>query len=74
MYTGSVPGKITSTVASQDGRKEVPATPNTCAGDTSDQALMALLSRLKAAVDPEEIRQLSVQIERIVFHKQFTDA
>jgi hypothetical protein len=41
--------------------------------DTSDQALAALLSRLKAAVDPEEIRQLSAQIERVVFHKQFTD-
>jgi hypothetical protein len=25
------------------------------------------------AVDPNEIRQLSDQIERVVFHKQFTD-
>jgi hypothetical protein len=42
--------------------------------DTSDQALAALLNRLKAAVDLAEIRQLSGQIERVVFHKQFTNA
>ena len=42
--------------------------------DTSDQALVALLNRLKATTDPAEIRQLSSQIERIVFHKQFANA
>jgi len=42
--------------------------------DTSDQALAMLLNRLKATVDPSEMRQLSDQIERIVFHKQFTNA
>jgi hypothetical protein len=42
--------------------------------DTSDQVLAALLNRLKAAVDLAEIRQLSGQIERVVFHKQFTNA
>jgi hypothetical protein len=42
--------------------------------DTSDEALAALLNRLKAAVDPNEIHQLSEQIERVVFHKQFMDA
>jgi hypothetical protein len=42
--------------------------------DTSDQALAALLNRLKATIDPAEIRQLSEQIERIVFHRQFTSA
>jgi hypothetical protein len=31
--------------------------------DTSDQALAALLKRLKATTDPDEIGQLSVQIE-----------
>jgi hypothetical protein len=41
--------------------------------DTPDEALAALLGRLKAAMDPDEIRQLSDQIERIIFHKQFTD-
>jgi hypothetical protein len=42
--------------------------------DASDEALATLLSRLKAAVDTDEIRQLSDQIERVIFHKQFTDA
>lgn len=40
--------------------------------DASDQALVALLNRLKATVDPAEIRHLSDEIERIVFHKQFS--
>jgi hypothetical protein len=68
-YTESVAGKITPTVApgSKDVRKEASNL------DTSDEALAALLNRLKAAVDPNEIRQLSDQIERVVFHKQFTD-
>jgi hypothetical protein len=39
--------------------------------DTSDQALLDLLKRLKATSDPTTIRQLSNQIERVVFHKQF---
>ena len=42
--------------------------------DVSDRALAALLRRLKATLDPIEIRQLSEQIERIVFHKQYTNA
>jgi hypothetical protein len=39
--------------------------------DTSDSALLALLQQLKTAKSPAEIRQLSGQIEQIVFHKQF---
>src|SRR5205823_6665502 len=50
--------------------KPVHVTPT----DTSDNALAALLKRLKSTVDPAEIRQISDQIERIVFHKQFTNA
>ena len=42
--------------------------------DTSDKALLNLLNRLKATVDPAEIRELSDQIERVVFHKQFRNA
>jgi hypothetical protein len=42
--------------------------------DTSDKALLNLLKRLKATVDPAEIRELSDQIERVVFHKQFRNA
>jgi hypothetical protein len=41
--------------------------------DTSDGALLTLLSRLKVTADPAEIRKLSDEIERIVFHKQFTN-
>ena len=42
--------------------------------DTSDKALLNLLNRLKATVNPAEIRDLSDQIERVVFHKQFRNA
>jgi hypothetical protein len=66
-----VPIKITPAVVlgSKGGRKEASAPV-----DSSDEALADLLNRLKAAVDPDEIRQLSDQIERVIFHKQFTDA
>jgi hypothetical protein len=66
-----VPSKITPTVplGSRDGQKNASG-----AVDTSDEALAALLQRLKAAVDPDEIRELSGKIERVIFHKQFTDA
>jgi hypothetical protein len=42
--------------------------------DTSDLALANLLGRLKTSTDLAEIRSLSEQIERVVFHKQFADA
>jgi hypothetical protein len=32
------------------------------------------LSKATILPDPDEIRQLSDQIERAIFHKQFTDA
>jgi hypothetical protein len=70
-YTKSVPGKITLT-ASHGSEKGPSAAPVPV--DTSDEALAVLLGRLKAAVDPDEIRHLSDQIERVIFHKQFTDA
>jgi hypothetical protein len=41
---------------------------------TSDNALRVLLTRLNKAVDLAEIRQLSDQLERVIFHKQFTNA
>jgi len=52
------------------GRKTITTHPI----DTSDKALLSLLNRLKATVDPAEIRELSDQIERVVFHKQFRNA
>lgn len=39
--------------------------------DTSDHALLVLLERIKATTDPNEIRELSHQLERAIFHKQF---
>jgi hypothetical protein len=55
-------------------QKRLDKTTSANAIDTSDKALVTLLTRLKATVDPKEIRQLSDQIERVVFHKQFRNA
>jgi hypothetical protein len=42
--------------------------------DTSDNAVLALLKRIKAANNQKEIRQLSDQLERVIFHKQYANA
>lgn len=42
--------------------------------NTSDHAVLTLLKRLKATSDPTEVRQLSDQLERVIFHKQFKSA
>jgi len=42
--------------------------------DASDDALANLLKRLKATADPNEVAQISGEIERIIFHKQFKNA
>jgi hypothetical protein len=42
--------------------------------DTSDEALVKLLNRLKNATDLAEVALLSDKIERLVFHKQFGSA
>ena len=49
-----------------------PATTSTM--DTSDNAVLALLKRIKAANNQKEIRQLSDQLERVIFHKQYANA
>ena len=41
---------------------------------TSDNAVLALLKRLKALDDPNEVRRLSDQLERLIFHKQYENA
>jgi hypothetical protein len=48
--------------------KTTPATPS---ADTSDHTVLALLKRIKAANDREEVRRLSDQLERVIFHKQY---
>jgi hypothetical protein len=65
-----VPSKITPAVAPGSKEERKASLPV----DTSDEALAALLNQLKAAADPNRIRQLSEQIERVVFHRQFTYA
>jgi hypothetical protein len=42
--------------------------------DTSDRALADLLKRIKASGNESEIRELTRQLERLVFHKQFENA
>jgi hypothetical protein len=53
---------------SSDTGKSLPAI------DSSDEAALELLSRIEAATDPVEIKQLTDQLERVIFHKQFQDA
>ena len=57
-------------VVRKQNRKATPEIPV----DTSDAALEVLLVRLKRSADRDEIRRLSDQIERVVFHKQFANA
>ncbi len=42
--------------------------------DTSDRALLELLKRLKKANNPTEVRQISSQLEKVIFHKQVRNA
>jgi hypothetical protein len=41
--------------------------------DTSDSAVLILLKRIKETQDQNEIRQLSDQLERVIFHKQYAN-
>ena len=49
------------------------AKPTTSTVDTSDKAVLALLKRIKEADDRDEIRRLSEQLERAIFHRQYTN-
>ena len=42
--------------------------------DTSDRAVLALLQRMRTTDDPAEIRKLSDELERAIFHKQYPAA
>jgi len=63
------PGKKHRATATPKSGKLVSAPRN-----TSDVALANLLRRLKSTDNIQEIRSLSSQIERVIFHKQFTGA
>lgn len=41
--------------------------------DTSDNAVLVLLRRLKETNDQTEIRKLSDQLERVIFHRQYAN-
>jgi hypothetical protein len=47
------------------------AAPVVSSTDTSDRAVLALLKRIKTTNNAIEIRQLSDQLERVIFHKQY---
>lgn len=40
--------------------------------NTSDRAVLDILSRIKATKDYAEIRNLSDQLEQVIFHKQYS--
>ena len=42
--------------------------------DHSDEAMHALLKRIRATDSPAELRRLSDQLERVIFHTQFENA
>jgi hypothetical protein len=41
--------------------------------DASDNAVLSLLKRINETGDQNEIRQLSDQLERVIFHKQYAN-
>jgi hypothetical protein len=53
----------------KQGKDSTPASTPTM--DTSDSAVLALLKRIKASNNHNEIRQLSDQLEQVIFHKQY---
>src|SRR2546423_6209984 len=68
--------KLTPKQRSESARKAVQARwkKATSTMDTSDNAVLALLKRIKATNNQQEIRQLSDQLKRVIFHKQYANA
>jgi len=50
------------------------AAPDTPALDTSKKALHLCLKRIKNAKDENELRRLTEELQKIVFHKQYQNA
>ena len=56
-------------------RKQINETvPATTVVDTSKKALHLCLKRIKDAKDEKEIRRLTEELQRIVFHRQYQNA
>lgn len=72
--------KLTPTQRTESARKAVQARWNKVkegkdsAMDTSDSAVLSMLKRIKETDDKNEIRQLSDQLERVIFHKQYANS
>jgi hypothetical protein len=56
----------------KQGKDSTPASTSTT--DTSDSAVLALLKRIKASNNHNEIRQVSDQLARVIFHKRYAGA
>jgi len=54
--------------------KDIGTKPATAGLDTSKKALHLCLKRIKNAKDDNEIRRLTEELQRIVFHKQYQNA
>jgi hypothetical protein len=61
------------TKAKEKAKMETPLT-TVSRMDTSDSAVLSLLERIKATNELNEIRQLSDQLEQVIFHKQYANA
>jgi hypothetical protein len=71
--------KLTPEQRSESARKAVQARwarakVNAATAKTSDRTLLRLLERIKSTNNPTEIRELSSQLERVIFRKQFKSA
>ena len=74
--------KLTPEQRSESARKAVRArwakgktgTPAAAVIDSSKKALHLCLKRIKAAKDENEIRRLTEELQRIVFHRQYRNA
>ena len=70
--------KLTPKQRSESARKAVQArwskAKDGVATENSDKKVLAVLKRLRATNDRHEIRELSDQLERLIFHKQYASA
>ena len=71
--------KLTPEQRSESARKAVQArwskaAPATPVPDTSRKALHLCLKRIKDAKDENELRRLTEELQRIVFHRQYQNA
>jgi len=71
--------KLTPAQRSESARKAVQArwskaAPGAAELDTSKKALHLCLKRIKEAKNENELRRLTEELQRIVFHKQYQNA